>query len=65
MTKSIMIEIKKIDNLILRKLINYSKQITNIPLSPTQIAIIKYLSEHENDNINQKDIEDFIQNRKC
>ncbi len=64
MNKSIVIEIKKIDNLILRTLINYSKKITDIQLSPVQIAIIKYLNQNKDNNVNQKDLEEFIQNRK-
>ena len=64
MDKSLIIEIKKIDNLILRKLLSYSKEISNVPLSPVQIAIIKYLNDNKNNHIYQKDIEQFIQNRK-
>lgn len=64
MNKSIAIEIKKIDNLILRKLITFSKEFTDIQLSPVQIVILKYLNDNKDKIIHQKDIEDFIQNRK-
>ena len=57
--KLIGLEIKKIDNLIFRKLINYQKDKFDILLSPSQIMIIKHLYENDNEIICQKDLEHF------
>ncbi len=57
--KLIGLEIKKIDNLIFRKLINYQKNKFDILLSPSQIMIIKHLYENDNEIICQKDLEHF------
>ena len=64
MNKSIGLEIKKVNNLIIRYLIEKTKEITNIPLTPVQIMIIRFLNNSANKNIYQKDIEDFVQMRK-
>ncbi len=64
MNKSIGLEIKKVNNLIIRYLIEKTKEITNIPLTPVQIMIIRFLNNSVNKNIYQKDIEDFVQMRK-
>lgn len=55
--KSIGIEIKNIDNMIIRKIFAESKHHNNICLSPVQIGIIKYMIKHKNEKIYQKDIE--------
>ena len=57
-------EIKKINNLIIRKLVLISKKELNISLSAVQIMILKYLYLNIDDNINQRDIEEFVQIRK-
>ena len=64
MNKSIGLEIKKVNNLIIRYLIEKTKEITDIPLTPVQIMIIRFLNNSANKNIYQKDIEDFVQMRK-
>ena len=53
--KSISIEIKKIDSLIVRKIISYNKN-SNYQLTPVQIVIIKYLVKNKNNIVYQKDI---------
>ena len=64
MNKSIGLEIKKVNNLIIRYLIEKTKEITDIPLTPVQIMIIRFLNNSVNKNLYQKDIEDFVQMRK-
>ena len=55
--KSISLEIKKTDNLILRKIISMNKGVTELQISPSQIIFLKYLVEHKKDKMFQKDIE--------
>ncbi len=62
--KSIGLEIKKIDNLIFRKLISFQKETLNISLSPAQIIIIKYLDENSDKEIYQSDIQKHFPMRK-
>lgn len=61
--KSIGSEIKKIDNLIFRKIVSYSKNNTN-KLTPTQMMITRYLFKNSNRKIYQKDIEKDLSFRK-
>ena len=61
--KSISIEIKKIDSLIVRKIISYNKN-SNYKLTPVQIVIIKYLVKNKNNIVYQKDIEKKLGLRK-
>lgn len=61
--KSISLEIKKIDSLIVRKIISYNKNSIN-QLSPAQIVIIKYLIKNKNNIVYQKDIEKKLGLRK-
>ena len=61
--KSIGIEIKKIDSLIVRKIISYNKN-SNYQLTPVQIVIIKYLVKNKNNIVYQKDIEKKLGLRK-
>ncbi len=61
--KSISLEIKKIDSLIVRKIISYNKN-SIYQLSPAQIVIIKYLIKNKNNIVYQKDIEKKLGLRK-
>ncbi len=61
--KSISLKIKKIDSLIVRKIISYNKNSIN-QLSPAQIVIIKYLIKNKNNIVYQKDIEKKLGLRK-
>lgn len=61
--KSISLKIKKIDSLIVRKIISYNKNPIN-QLSPAQIVIIKYLIKNKNNIVYQKDIEKKLGLRK-
>ncbi len=61
--KNISLEIKKIDSLIVRKIISYNKNSIN-QLSPAQIVIIKYLIKNKNNIVYQKDIEKKLGLRK-
>ena len=61
--KSISIEIKKIDSLIVRKIISYNKN-SNYQLTPVQIVVIKYLVNNKNNIVYQKDIEKKLGLRK-
>lgn len=61
--KSISLEIKKIDSLIVRSIIQDTKK-SKYRLTPVQIFIIKYLSKNKNKTIYQKDIEKKIGLRK-
>lgn len=61
--KSISLEIKKIDSLIVRKIMSYNKEST-YQLTPVQIFIIKYLIKNKNNIVYQKDIEKKLGLRK-
>ncbi len=61
--KSISLEIKKIDSLIVRKIIFYNKD-SIYQLTPAQIVIIKYLIKNKNNIVYQKDIEKKLGLRK-
>lgn len=61
--KNISLEIKKVDSLIVRKIISYNKNSIN-QLSPAQIVIIKYLIKNKNNIVYQKDIEKKLGLRK-
>ncbi len=61
--KSIGSEIKKIDNLIFRKIVSYSKNNTN-KLTLAQMMITRYLFKNSNRKIYQKDIEKDLPFRK-
>lgn len=61
--KSIGSEIKKIDNLIFRKIVSHSKNNTN-KLTPAQMMITRYLFKNSNRKIYQKDIEKDLPFRK-
>ena len=63
MNYSVSEEIKKIDNLTIRKMISLTKQENIDTLSPSQLMIIKYLSESEKD-VYQKDLEKSFPLRK-
>ena len=54
--KSIGLEIKKIDSLIVRKIMAYNKD-SLCQLTPVQIVVIKYLIKNKNSIVYQKDIE--------
>ena len=60
--KNIIFEIKVIDNMINRKIINRTKK-ANIPygLSPVQLKILHYLFLHTKDTVYQRDIEKIIE----
>lgn len=61
--KSISLEIKKIDSLIIRKIISYNKN-SSYSLTPAQIMIIKFLIKNKNNVVYQKDIEKKLGLRK-
>lgn len=61
--QSIGSEIKKIDNLIVRKIVSYSKNNENI-LTPAQMMITRYLCKNKNKKIYQKDLEKDLSFRK-
>lgn len=61
--KSISLEIKKIDSLIVRKIMSYNKE-SAYQLTPVQIFIIKYLIKNKNNIVYQKDIEKKLGLRK-
>lgn len=61
--ESIGSEIKKIDNLIVRKIVSYSKNNQNI-YTPAQMMITRYLYENQNNKIYQKDLEKNLPFRK-
>lgn len=61
--KSISLEIKKIDSLIVRSIIQDTRK-SKYNLTPAQIFIIKYLSKNKRKTLYQKDIEKKIGLRK-
>lgn len=62
--KSIGSEIKKIDNLIMRKIMDYNKNEFKNNITPAQIMIMKYLIKNKDKKIYQKDIEKNLPFRK-
>ena len=63
MNKSVSDEIKKIHNLTIRKMISLTKKENMDFISPSQIMIIKYLSESKKE-VHQKDLGDCFPLRK-
>ena len=61
--KSISLEIKKIDSLIVRKIMACNKD-SLCQLTPVQIVVIKYLINNKNSIVYQKDIEKKLGLRK-
>lgn len=61
--KSISLEIKKIDSLIVRKIMAYNKDAV-YHLTPVQIVVIKYLIKNKDSVVYQKDIEKKLGLRK-
>ncbi len=61
--QSIGSEIKKIDNLIVRKIVSYSKNSENM-LTPAQMMITRYLYKNKDKKIYQKDLEKDLPFRK-
>lgn len=61
--KSISLEIKKIDSLIVRKIMACNKD-SLCQLTPVQIVVIKYLIKNKNSIVYQKDIEKKLGLRK-
>lgn len=61
--KSISLEIKKIDSLIVRRIMAYNKD-TIYHLTPVQIVVIKHLIKNKDSVVYQKDIEKKLGLRK-
>lgn len=63
--KNIVFEIKTLDNMISRQIINHTRQ-ANIPfvLTPVQLKILHYLCFHYEDIVYQRDIEKIIESRR-
>ena len=61
--QSIGTEIKKIDNLIIRKIMSYSKN-NSYMLSPSQMMIIRFLYKNSDKVVYQKDLEGTLPFRK-
>lgn len=61
--KSISLEIKKIDSLIVRRIMAYNKDAI-YHLTPVQIVVIKYLIKNKDSVVYQKDIEKKLGLRK-
>lgn len=61
--QSIGSEIKKIDNLIIRKIVSYSKN-NSYMLSPSQIMITRFLYKNSDKVVYQKDLEKGLPFRK-
>ena len=61
--QSIGSEIKKIDNLIIRKIMSYSKN-NSYMLSPSQMMITRFLYKNSNKVVYQKDLEGALPFRK-
>lgn len=55
--RKIFIEIKTLDNYIMRRAMSEGKKLGIIPPSPIQVRTIVYLIEHSNKDVYQKDLE--------
>lgn len=62
--KNIICEIKELDSLIIRKNINYFKDLFGNPAGFRQNIIIVYLIDHQNEKVYQKDLEKLFDIRR-
>lgn len=62
--KNLIIEIKTVDSLIIRNIMNSLKKEMDLNISPMQMAILKFLHQNYTQKVYQKDIEKHFELRR-
>lgn len=68
MNNKVLYQIKTLEKIVLRKFLNGDKNLISCSMStptPTQMQILEYILEHENDVIYQKDLEKILNLRRA
>lgn len=65
MENIVLFKIKELDKKIVRTMLKENSDINIPPLTSTQIQILKYMIEHQNENIYQKDLENVLNLRRA
>lgn len=65
MENIVLFKIKELDKKIVRTIIKENSDINIPPLTSTQIQILKYMIEHQNEDIYQKDLENILNLRRA
>lgn len=65
MENIVLFKIKELDKKIVRTIIKENSDINIPPLTSTQIQILKYMIEHQNENVYQKDLENVLNLRRA
>jgi len=65
MENIVLFKIKELDKKIVRTILKENSDINIPPLTSTQIQILKYMVEHQNENVYQKDLENVLNLRRA
>ena len=65
MENIVLFKIKELDKKIVRTMLKENSDINIPPLTSTQIQILKYMIEHQNEDIYQKDLENILNLRRA
>ena len=65
MENIVLFKIKELDKKIVRTMLKENSDINIPPLTSTQIQILKYMIEHQNGNVYQKDLENVLNLRRA
>lgn len=65
MENIVLFKIKELDKKIVRTIIKENSDINIPPLTSTQIQILKYMIEHQNEDVYQKDLENILNLRRA
>ena len=65
MENIVLFKIKELDKKIIRTMLKENSDINIPPLTSTQIQILKYMIEHQNEDIYQKDLENILNLRRA
>ena len=65
MENKILFKIKELDKQIVRTIIKENSDINIPPLTSTQIQILKYMIEHQTEDVYQKDLENILNLRRA
>ncbi len=65
MENIVLFKIKELDKKIVRTILKENSDINIPPLTSTQIQILKYMIEHQNEDVYQKDLENVLNLRRA
>lgn len=65
MENIVLFKIKELDKKIVRTILKENSDINILPLTSTQIQILKYMIEHQNEDVYQKDLENVLNLRRA